>query len=324
MKFLLTGCAGFIGSFLTERLLREGDSVVGVDNLNSYYDPFLKEARLNRFKDQSKFSFSKIDIANTKALERVFSEQKFDGVLHLAAQVGVRYSLENPSAYLESNVSGFLNILENCRNFGVSRLIYSSSSSVYGNSSDLPLKTSQNTDHPISLYAATKKSNELMAYSYSHLFGIQAIGLRFFTVYGPWGRPDMAVFKFTRNILEGKPITVFNQGQHSRDMTYVDDVVESIFRLTRLQNGPPSDEGKYRIYNVGNGRPVQLIRLIEILEEKIGKKAIKNFVDASPGDVDHTLADSSELYRDTGFQPETIIETGIENFVKWYQLYYQV
>lgn len=298
--------------------------MVGIDNLNSYYDPALKTSRLKRFDQNPEFKFLKVDIADRKSIDHIFSSHSFDFVINLAAQVGVRYSLENPHAYVESNVTGFLNILEGCRQFGVRKLLFASSSSVYGNSTELPLKLSLNTDHPISIYAATKKSNELMAYTYSSLFGIEAAGLRFFTVYGPWGRPDMAVYKFTKNIIEGKPIDIFNQGKHSRDMTYVDDVVESLMKLISKRSHDLPNDQKFKIYNVGNESPVELMKLIEVIEASVGKKAIKNLIEASPGDVDRTLADSSELYKDTGYKPKTLIENGIRDFVDWYRSYYQL
>jgi UDP-glucuronate 4-epimerase len=335
MKVLVTGAAGFIGSFVSERLLERGDEVVGLDNLNDYYDVALKEARLARLQKQEGFRFARAELADRQAIDALFAEFQFDRVVHLAAQAGVRYSLENPHAYVDSNLVGFLHILEGCRNSKVEHLVYASTSSVYGAHTDMPFSVHQNVDHPLSLYAATKKANELMAHTYSHLYGLPTTGLRFFTVYGPWGRPDMALFKFTRAILAGKPIDVFNYGNHRRDFTYVDDIVEGVIRTLDRPATPNADwqgsrpdpgtsAGPYRVYNIGNQQPVELMRYIEVLEDCLGRKAEKNLLPLQPGDVPDTYADVADLVRDTGYRPETSVETGVSNFVKWYREYYRV
>ena len=335
MRVLVTGAAGFIGSHLAHRLLDRGDEVLGFDNLNDYYDPTLKQARLDRLLPREGFSFVQASLEDRVAVERAFAEFRPQRVVNLAAQAGVRYSLENPHAYIDSNITGFTNILEACRHGGVEHLVYASSSSVYGANRKLPFAVEDSVDHPVSLYAATKKANELMAHTYSHLFGLPTTGLRFFTVYGPWGRPDMALFLFTRNILEGKPIDVFNHGRHSRDFTYVDDIVEGVVRtLDRvpgpdpaydpLQPNPGSSSAPYRVYNIGNHQPVELLRYIEVLEDKLGRKAERNLLPMQPGDVPDTCADVEALVRDTGYSPSTPIETGVGRFVDWYRTYYGV
>ena len=335
MRVLVTGAAGFIGSHLAHRLLDRGDEVLGFDNLNDYYDPTLKQARLDRLLPREGFSFVQASLEDRAAVERAFAEFRPQRVVNLAAQAGVRYSLENPHAYIDSNITGFTNILEACRHGGVEHLVYASSSSVYGANRKLPFAVEDSVDHPVSLYAATKKANELMAHTYSHLFGLPTTGLRFFTVYGPWGRPDMALFLFTRNILEGKPIDVFNHGRHSRDFTYVDDIVEGVVRtLDRvpgpdpaydpLQPNPGSSSAPYRVYNIGNHQPVELLRYIEVLEDKLGRKAERNLLPMQPGDVPDTCADVEALVRDTGYSPSTPIEAGVGRFVDWYRTYYGV
>jgi len=332
-KILVTGVAGFIGFHLTKTLLDRGDTVVGFDSLNNYYDVSLKEARLGRLTGRDGFTFVKGDLADREAMAELFSREGFDKVVHLAAQAGVRYSLVNPHAYIDSNISGFMNILEGCRHNGVSHLVYASSSSVYGANTTMPFSIHHNVDHPVSLYAATKKANELMAHTYASLYGLPCTGLRFFTVYGPWGRPDMALFLFTRAILEGEPIDVFNEGKMRRDFTYIDDIVEGVKRVTDLTPAPnrewrgdAPDPGTsyapYRIYNIGNNSPVELLRFIEALEEKLGRKAIRNLLPIQPGDVPATCADVDDLTRDTGFRPKTTIEEGIGRFVDWYRGYY--
>ncbi len=380
MKILVTGAAGFIGYHVSKRLLERGDEVIGIDNLNDYYDPRLKEARLGQLEPSAKFRFLKMDIADRAAMERLFADHTFDRVIHLAAQAGVRYSLTNPHAYVHSNVVGFLNVLEGCRRIqstlslkGDGRgegdnpspipfhLVYASSSSVYGSNTKLPFSTSDNVDHPISLYAATKKADELMAHTYSHLYGLPTTGLRFFTVYGPWGRPDMALFKFTKAILEGEPIDVYNEGRMRRDFTYIDDIVEGVVRVTdhipgrdqgsgiRDQGSGIRDQGSesadhrspitghdvrgtdhrspitdhYKIYNIGNHSPVELLEFIKTLETALGKTARVNLLPMQPGDVAATYADVEDLSRDVGFAPKTPISHGIEQFVKWYREYYR-
>lgn len=333
-KILVTGAAGFIGFHLTRRLLERGDKIVGFDNLNDYYDVTLKEARLKQLEGRDGFSFVRGDLADREGMTRLFAEGQFGKVVHLAAQAGVRYSLVNPHAYIDSNISGFMNILEGCRHNGVEHLVYASSSSVYGANTLMPFSVHHNVDHPVSLYAATKKANELMAHTYASLYKIPCTGLRFFTVYGPWGRPDMALFLFTRAILEGKPIDVYNEGKMRRDFTYVDDIVEGVIRVTDRTaaanpawRGDAPDPGTsyapYRIYNIGNNSPVELLRFIEVLEEKLGKKAIKNLLPIQPGDVPATCADVDDLMRDAGFAPETPIEEGVGRFVEWFRGYYQ-
>jgi UDP-glucuronate 4-epimerase len=334
MRVLVTGAAGFIGSALSARLLARGDQVLGFDNLNDYYDPTLKQARLARLSPQPGFSFVKASLEDRAALESAFSAFKPQRVVNLAAQAGVRYSLENPHAYIDSNIVGFTNILEACRHGGVEHLVYASSSSVYGANRKLPFSVQDPVDHPVSLYAATKKANELMAHTYSHLFALPTTGLRFFTVYGPWGRPDMALFLFTRKILAGEPIEVFNHGKHTRDFTYVDDIVEGVMRT--LDRVPPDPrlircipncglvKAPYRVYNIGNHQPVELSRYIEVIEECLGRKAEKILLPLQPGDVPDTCADVEELARDTGYAPATSVEQGVARFVDWYRDYYRV
>lgn len=335
MRILITGAAGFIGYHLSERLLARGDEVVGYDDLNDYYDPSLKRARLARLQAKPGFSFMQAALEDRDALEKVFDGFKPQRVVNLAAQAGVRYSLENPRAYIDSNIVGFINILEACRHHDVEHLVYASSSSVYGANRKLPFAVEDSVDHPVSLYAATKKSNELMAHTYSHLFGLPTTGLRFFTVYGPWGRPDMALFLFTKNILAGEPIDVFNHGKHTRDFTYVDDIVEGVMRTLDRVPGPDPDydpllptpassSAPYRVYNIGNQRQVQLSRYIEVIEQCLGRKAKMNLLPLQPGDVPDARADVSALQRDTGYTPSTLIETGVERFIAWYRDYYGV
>ncbi|MGD8175241.1 NAD-dependent epimerase [Marinimicrobium sp. ARAG 43.8] len=335
MKVLVTGTAGFIGNHLALRLLERGDEVVGIDNLNDYYDVRIKEARLARVSAHSGFTDVRANIADKAAVDRAFRDHKPDRVVNLAAQAGVRYSLINPQAYIDSNITGFLNILEACRHFGTEHLVYASSSSVYGANTAMPFSVHNNVDHPVSLYATSKKSNELMAHTYSHLFDIPTTGLRFFTVYGPWGRPDMALFIFTRKILAGEPIDVFNYGHHRRDFTYIDDIVEGVIRtLDHVAPAnpewsgdapdPATSKAPYRLYNIGSNRPVELLRYIEVLENCLGKKAEKNLLPLQPGDVPDTYADVDALMEDVHYKPSTPVETGIENFVRWYRDYYQV
>ena len=333
MRVLVTGAAGFIGSHLSHRLLERGDQVLGYDNLNDYYDPTLKQARLDRLTPHPNFSFVKASLEDRAALDQAFAGFKPERVVNLAAQAGVRYSLENPHAYIDSNIVGFLNILEACRHRGVEHLVYASSSSVYGANRKLPFAVEDSVDHPVSLYAATKKANELMAHTYSHLFQLPTTGLRFFTVYGPWGRPDLALFLFTRKILAGEPIDVFNNGHHSRDFTYVDDIVEGVMRTLDRVPGPDprhdpmaptpaTSAAPYRVYNIGNHQPVQLLRYIEVLEEALGKKAVRNLLPMQPGDVPDTEADVEALIRDTGYCPATPIDVGVKKFVDWYRDFY--
>jgi len=335
MKVLITGTAGFIGNRLAQRLLERGDEVIGIDNLNNYYDVALKEARLAKIKDHPNFTDVRINIQDREDMEATFAKHKPNKVINLAAQAGVRYSLTNPHSYIESNIMGFTNILEGCRHNGVEHLVYASSSSVYGSNEKMPFSVHDNVDHPVSLYAASKKANELMAHTYSHLYNIPTTGLRFFTVYGPWGRPDMALFLFTKNIIEGKPIDVFNHGKHRRDFTYIEDIVEGVIRTldntaTANKNwsgdnpDTASSKAPYRIYNIGNNEPVELMRYIEIIEECIGKKAEINFLPLQPGDVPATYANIDALMNDVGFKPETRIEDGIASFVKWYRDFYKV
>jgi UDP-glucuronate 4-epimerase len=335
MKILITGAAGFIGSTLALRLLERGDEVYGIDNLNDYYDVTLKEARLRRCQAKSRFTFEKLDIIDRPAMERLFKTNRFDAVMHLAAQAGVRYSIENPAAYVDANLVGFGNILEGCRHSKVGHLVFASSSSVYGANTKLPFSEHDNVDHPVSLYAASKKANELMAHCYAHLYGLPCTGLRFFTVYGPWGRPDMALFKFTKGILDGKPIPVFNQGKMVRDFTYIDDIVEGVERvIDRPARPDPNWRGDapdcatsyapYRVYNIGNNQPVELMRYIEVLELSLGKKAVLDLLPMQPGDVPATYANVDALGRDAGFRPATSVETGIGRFVEWYRSYYGV
>ena len=332
-KVLVTGAAGFIGYHLSKRLLENGRSVTGIDNLNSYYDVSLKTARLEILKPFRGFSFIKEDISNKDAMEEIFGSMRFDVVVNLAAQAGVRYSLENPHAYVNANIVGFVNILECCRHNGVKHLVFASSSSVYGANTRMPFSVHHNVDHPVSLYAASKKANELMAHTYSHLYKLPCTGLRFFTVYGPWGRPDMALFLFTKAILEEKPIKVFNHGKMKRDFTYIDDIVEGVVRvLGRIPSADPHWSGddpdpgtsyvKYKIYNIGNNHPVELMEFITVIEKMLDKKAKKEFLDLQPGDVPATYADVDDLIKDVGFKPSTPIETGIKRFVEWYKDYY--
>lgn len=334
-KILVTGAAGFIGSHVAHRLLDRGDQVVGVDNLNDYYDVTLKEARLARLTPRDGFSFQKLELADRASVAHLFAEGGFEKVIHLAAQAGVRYSLQNPHAYVDANLTATLNVLEGCRHNGVQHLAYASSSSVYGANTTMPFSVHHNVDHPYSLYAATKKANELMAHSYSHLYRIPTTGLRFFTVYGPWGRPDMAMFIFTKAILEGRPIQVFNEGKMRRDFTYVDDIVEGVVRVTdRVAEPNPEWDGNhpdphsstapYRLYNIGNNQPVELMHLIATLEKTIGKEAVKDFQPMQAGDVPATYADVDDLMRDVDFKPATSIEDGVARFVAWYRGYYGV
>lgn len=335
MKVLVTGTAGFIGSTLAKRLLARGDEVIGVDNLNDYYDVQIKKDRLAYLLPHGGFTDIRANIEDKAAIDKIFKEHKPERVVNLAAQAGVRYSLINPHAYIESNIVGFLNILEGCRHFGTEHLVYASSSSVYGATTAMPFSVHNNVDHPVSLYATSKKTNELMAHTYSHLFNIPTTGLRFFTVYGPWGRPDMALFIFTKKILAGEPIDVFNYGHHRRDFTYIDDIVEGVIRtLDHVAPGnpqwnsnepdPATSKAPYRIYNIGSNNPVELLRYIEVLEDCLGKKAVKNLLPLQPGDVPDTYADVDALIEDVDYKPGTPVETGIDNFVKWYRDYYKV
>ena len=332
-KILVTGAAGFIGSHLSQRLLARGDTVIGLDNLNDYYEVSLKENRLKRLTDKDNFTFVKCDLADRAGMEKLFAEYKFDAVVNLAAQAGVRYSLTNPRAYVDANLVGFMNILEGCRHQQVGHLVYASSSSVYGANTNMPFSVHDNIDHPLSLYAASKKANELMAHTYAHLYRLPCTGLRFFTVYGPWGRPDMAMFLFTKAILAGEPIDVFNHGRMRRDFTYIDDIVEGVMRVTDQParpnpewSGDNPDPGTsaapYRVYNIGNNNPVELMHLIETLEKALGKTAEKNFMPIQPGDVPATWADVDALSNDVGFRPATSIEDGVGRFVEWYKGYY--
>jgi UDP-glucuronate 4-epimerase len=334
-SILITGTAGFIGFHLAKKAVLAGYSVTGIDNLNDYYDVSLKRSRLKQLQELPGFVFHQIDLADKETLNQLFTDTKFSAVINLAAQAGVRYSLVNPHAYLQSNVHGFLNILEACRHNASGHLIYASSSSVYGANKKMPFSVHDNVDHPISLYAASKKANELMAHTYSALYNLPTTGLRFFTVYGPFGRPDMALFLFTKAILEGKPIDVYNHGKMKRDFTYVDDIVEAIIRLipkaptpdsewSAMNPNPSSSFAPYRIYNIGNNKPVELLRFIEIIEEKTGKKAIKNFLPIQDGDVPETYADVEDLMRDVDFKPSTPMEVGIGNFIDWFRDYYKM
>ncbi len=335
MHILVTGAAGFIGHFLSQRLLARGDTVIGVDNLNDYYDVTLKEARLAKLTSHERFTFIKADIADRNAMESLFAAHRFDVVVNLAAQAGVRYSITNPYAYIEANINGFLNILEGCRHAKVANLVFASSSSVYGANTTLPFAESQTVDHPVALYAATKKANELMAHSYASLYALPCTGLRFFTVYGPWGRPDMALFLFTKSILAGEPINVFNNGNMVRDFTYVDDIVEGIVRLVDQPAtpdpawsgdapNPATSYAPYRLYNIGNSEPVQLMQYIRAIESALGMQAKMNMMPMQAGDVRATAADVSRLTADTGFTPCTKIEDGVARFVAWYRDYYKV
>lgn len=335
MKYLVTGAAGFIGFHVTQRLLAAGHQVVGLDNLNDYYDVNLKTARLDLIKNHPEFTFVKGDLADREGLAELFRAQRFQRVIHLAAQAGVRYSLENPLAYADANLIGHLNILEGCRHNQVEHLLYASSSSVYGLNRKMPFSTDDSVDHPVSLYAATKKANELMSHTYSHLYGIPTTGLRFFTVYGPWGRPDMALFKFTRAMIAGEKIDVYNHGQMRRDFTYIDDIAEAILRLqdvipqadiswTVESGSPATSSAPYRVYNIGNSQPVTLMSYIEALESALGQTAQKNMLPMQPGDVMETSADTSALYKVIGFKPQTSVEEGVARFVAWYKDFYRV
>ena len=334
MKVLVTGAAGFIGFHLANKLLARGDEVVGLDNLNAYYDVSLKQARLDRLEAQERVAFSRADLADDAAMQRVFANGRFDAIVNLAAQAGVRYSIENPRAYVDANVKGFLNVLEGARHTGTGHLVYASTSSIYGLNTRLPLDEAQNTDHPVSLYAATKKANEAMAHSYAHLFGIASTALRFFTVYGPWGRPDMALFKFTKGILAGEPIPVFNEGRMVRDFTYVDDIVEGVVRA--MDNPPSKNAGwdarhpdpasssaPWRVFNIGNNQRVELMRYIRAIEAATGRKAKLELLPMQAGDVLATEADTSSLERVTGFRPATPVEEGVRRFVEWYRDFYR-
>jgi UDP-glucuronate 4-epimerase len=333
-KFLVTGAAGFIGFHVSRQLLARGDTVFGFDNLNDYYSVKLKRDRLAHLTREPGFAFRQLDVANRAATAELFAAEPFDVVIHLAAQAGVRYSLQNPAAYVESNLVGFANVLEGCRHSGVKHLVYASSSSVYGGNKKLPFAVDDAVDHPLSLYAATKKANELMAHSYSHLYSLPTTGLRFFTVYGPWGRPDMAIWLFVEAILKDQPINAFNNGQMRRDFTYIDDIVEGVVRVAdRIPQshalnagahpGPGTSAAPFRIYNIGNNEPIELLRLIELVENCLGKQACKNFLPMQPGDVLETYADIDDLIRDVGFRPRTPIEVGIARFVDWYREYHR-
>ncbi len=333
MKFLVTGAAGFIGFHTSKALLDRGDEVIGFDNLNSYYDVRLKQARLKQLEGRNGFSFHKLDLVNRKGIEELFATTRPQRVIHLAAQAGVRYSLENPHAYIDSNIVGTLTVLEGCRHNGVEHLVFASSSSVYGANTALPFSVHQNVDHPLSLYAASKKANELMAHTYAHLYRLPVTGLRFFTVYGPWGRPDMALFLFTRKILAGEPIDVFNEGHHARDFTYIDDIVEGVLRTADKVATPNPDwsgddpdpatsNAPYRLYNIGNNNPVDLMHFIACIEKALGREAKKNFLPLQPGDVPKTYANVDALVADVGFKPATPIEDGIAKFIAWYRSYY--
>ncbi|MGE3311125.1 MAG: NAD-dependent epimerase [Limisphaerales bacterium] len=334
MRILLTGAAGFIGFHTAQRLLDRGDEVVGVDVVNAYYDVRLKEARLEILRRHPRFRFLRLDLADRSGVPAAFAAERPQRVIHLAAQAGVRYSIENPHAYIDSNIVAFMNILEACRHHGVENLVYASSSSVYGANTRMPFSIHHNVDHPVSLYAASKKANELMAHTYSHLFNLPTIGLRFFTVYGPWGRPDMALFLFTKSILEGRPIDLFNEGRMRRDFTYIDDIVEGVVRVAdRVATGNPewdgdtpdpgTSRGPYRVYNIGNNRPVELMHLVACLEDALGKKAEKRLLPMQPGDVPATFADVDDLVRDAGFQPSVPVEEGVRRFVAWYRDFYR-
>lgn len=335
MRILVTGVAGFIGFHVSQRLLARGETVIGLDSVNNYYDVRIKESRLALLGKQERFSFNRLDLADRPGMESVFAREKPERVIHLAAQAGVRYSLTNPHAYIDSNLVGFLHVLEGCRHHHVQHLVYASSSSVYGANTKMPFSIHDNVDHPVSLYAASKKANELMAHTYSHLYNLPTTGLRFFTVYGPWGRPDMALFLFTKAILEGKPIDVYNYGKMRRDFTYIDDIVEGILRVsdhlpqpnpdwTGMNPDPGTSKAPYKVYNIGNNKPVELMYFIEVLESCLGKKAEKNLLPMQPGDVPETCADVEDLMKDVGFRPDTPVTTGIARFVEWYRSYYKV
>jgi UDP-glucuronate 4-epimerase len=335
MKHLVTGAAGFIGYHVAERLLARGDEVVGLDNLNSYYDPALKQARLDRLRRHPAFRFARLELADRSDMEHLFRSERFPRVIHLAAQAGVRYSVTHPHSYIESNLVGFLHVLEGCRHYGAEHLTYASTSSVYGMNTSMPFSVHQGVDHPVSLYAATKKANELMAHSYAHLYRLPTTGLRFFTVYGPWGRPDMALFLFTRAILEGRPIDIFNHGKMRRDFTYIDDIAEGVVRVSDRAAAPDdawsgdhpdpaTSSAPYRVYNIGNSEPAQLMDFIAALERALGRTAEKNYLAMQPGDVPATAADVAELVRDVGFKPGTTIESGVARFVEWYREYHRL
>jgi UDP-glucuronate 4-epimerase len=334
MKLLVTGAAGFIGFHTARLLLERGEEVIGVDDLNAYYDVSLKQARLALLQQQAKFRFVKLDFADRTGMQSLFERERFQRVIHLGAQAGVRYSIQNPLAYVDANLLGFGNVLEGCRHGGVEHLVYASTSSVYGANTKMPFSVHDNVDHPLSFYAATKKANELMAHTYAHLYGLPVTGLRFFTVYGPWGRPDMALFTFTKNILAGKPIDVFNYGNHRRDFTYIDDIAQGVVRATDRIAAPNPDwnsdapdpgtsKAPYRLYNIGNNQPIELMRYIECIERCLGRKAQKNLLPLQPGDVPDTFADIDDLVRDVGYRPATPIEVGVEKFVRWYVDYYK-
>ncbi|WP_370559857.1 NAD-dependent epimerase [Edwardsiella tarda] len=334
MRILVTGCAGFIGANLCGRLLAAGHQVEGIDNLNDYYDVSLKQARLAPLQADANFTYHPIDIADSEAMAALFGTRHLDRVVHLAAQAGVRYSLTNPLSYAQSNLLGHVNVLEGCRHGKVGHLVYASSSSVYGLNNKVPFSTDDRVDHPVSLYAATKKSNELMAHSYSHLYGLPTTGLRFFTVYGPWGRPDMALFKFTKNMLAGQPIDIYNHGDMQRDFTYIDDIVEGVLRIMEVvpqpnpdwrveQDSPAASSAPYRVYNIGHGSPVRLMDYITALEEALGIEALKNFMPMQPGDVYQTYADTEDLFAATGYCPQVGVKAGVQAFVDWYRAYYQ-
>ena len=333
MKILVTGAAGFIGFHTARQLLERGDTVVGLDNFNDYYDVELKNSRASILGDYADFKMQRLDLADRDGVEKLFKEEGFEKVVHLAAQAGVRYSIENPHSYIDSNIVGTLHILEGCRHNEVAHLVYASSSSVYGANTKMPFSIHQNVDHPLALYGVTKKANELMAHSYSNLYELPTTGLRFFTVYGPFGRPDMALFMFTRNIIDGRPIDVFNYGNHRRDFTYIDDIVEGVIRTMdhTAEANPDWDASKpdpgtsrvpYRLYNIGNQQPIELMRYIEVIEECLGRKAEKNLLPMQPGDVPDTFADTEDLVQDVGYQPDTPIEVGVKKFVDWYLEYY--
>jgi len=335
MKYLVTGAAGFIGFYVADKLCQQGHTVIGIDNLNDYYDVSLKNARLDELNKHNNFAFIKLDLSDREGIASLFEKEKFQRVIHLAAQAGVRYSLDNPLAYADSNLTGHLTILEGCRHNNVEHLVYASSSSVYGLNNKTPFSTSDSVDNPISLYAATKKSNELMSHTYSHLYNIPTTGLRFFTVYGPWGRPDMAMFKFTKKVLDGEPIDIYNNGDLSRDFTYIDDIVEGILRIQDIipqanenwtvESGSASESSApYKLFNIGNGNPVKLMDFVDALETSTGIKAEKNFMPMQAGDVYQTYADVEDLYKVTGYKPSVSVPEGVERFVKWYKDFYQL
>ena len=333
MPILLTGAAGFIGSTTAHALLDRGEEVIGLDDFNDYYDPLLKEARAQRLESRDGFEMVRMKCEDREGVAGLFNDHKFDRVVHLAAQAGVRYSIENPFAYVDANISGFMTILEGCRHHQIKHLVYASSSSVYGGNRNLPFSVNDSVDHPMSMYAATKKANELMAHTYSNLYGLPTTGLRFFTVYGPWGRPDMALFIFTKAIIEGRPLKVFNHGKHTRDFTYVDDIVQGVVRTldttaapdpgyNATQPNPGTSSAPWRVYNIGGGQPVELMRFIELIEQELGKKATLELLDLQPGDVPDTRADVAALKQDVNYQPETTVEVGIPRFIEWYRRYY--